>query len=184
MKLSFSTLGCPNCSFDEIALRASQYGYDGVAFRGLGGELDLTRVPEFFPAALANTRHRLKEAGLGFEWTVATGRAWLPAVHLDRSLISMALILQVDDEGRVRPKIRCDACGKVIESHSGATAVWDSQSTKPGAVLEPTFQCEHCKPKAGGTPSLPIDHFMLYLLNNIQLTPRVLEEAGRRLTID
>jgi hypothetical protein len=28
---------------------------------------------------------------------------------------------------------------------------------------------------------LPIDHFMLYLLNNIQLTPKVLEEAGRRL---
>jgi sugar phosphate isomerase/epimerase len=64
MKLSFSTLGCPNWSFDEIALRASQYGYDGVAFRGIGGELDLTKVPEFFPPALANTRHRLKEAGL------------------------------------------------------------------------------------------------------------------------
>ena len=64
MKLSFSTLGCPNWSFDEIALRASQYGYNGVAFRGIGGELDLTKVPEFFPGALANTRHRLKEAGL------------------------------------------------------------------------------------------------------------------------
>ena len=64
MKLSFSTLGCPNWSFDEIALRASQYGYDGVAFRGIGGELDLTKVPEFFSGALANTRHRLKEAGL------------------------------------------------------------------------------------------------------------------------
>lgn len=64
MKLSFSTLGCPNWSFDEIVLRASQYGYDGVAFRGIGGELDLTKVPEFFPPALANTGHRLKEAGL------------------------------------------------------------------------------------------------------------------------
>ena len=107
-------------------------------------------------------------------------------MHLDRSLISMALILQVDDEGHARPKIRCDACGKVIESNSGATAVWDSQSTKPGTVFEPTFHCEDCNAKAGGAPSrsLPIDHFMLYLLNNIQLTPRVLEEAGRRLTRD
>ena len=115
---------------------------------------------------------------------MATGKARLPAVHLDRSLIPMALILQVDDEGHARPKIRCDACGKVIESHSGATAVWDSQNTKPGAVLEATFQCAHCNAKAGGAPSksLPIDHFMLYLLNNIQLTPKVLEEAGRRLT--
>ena len=49
MKLSFSTLGCPNWSFDEILLRANQYGYDGVAFRGLGGEFDLTKVPEFSP---------------------------------------------------------------------------------------------------------------------------------------
>ena len=64
MKLSFSTLGCPKWSFDEIVRRASQYGYDGVAFRGLGGELDLTKVPEFSPAERANTRRRLREAGL------------------------------------------------------------------------------------------------------------------------
>ena len=107
----------------------------------------------------------------------------LLARHSDRSLIPMALILQVDDKGHVRPEIRCDACGKAIESHSGATAIWDSQSIKPGAVIEPTFQCEHCNAKAGGAPlkSLPIDHFILYLPNNIQLTPKVLEEAGRRL---
>ncbi len=117
------------------------------------------------------------------EWTLTLERMRLLAVNLDRSLIPMALILQVDDEGHARPKIRCDACGKVIESHSGATAIWDSQSTKPGAVIEPTFQCDHCNAKAGGAPleSLPIDHFMLYLLNNIQLTPKVLEEAGHRL---
>ena len=64
MKLSFSTLGCPNWSFDEIVCRACHYGYDGVAFRGLGGELDLTKVPEFLPKARANTRRQLKEAGL------------------------------------------------------------------------------------------------------------------------
>jgi sugar phosphate isomerase/epimerase len=64
MKLSFSTLGCPNWSFDEIVQRASQYGYDGVAFRGLGGQLDLSKVPEFLPSARADTRRRLKEAGL------------------------------------------------------------------------------------------------------------------------
>jgi sugar phosphate isomerase/epimerase len=64
VKLSFSTLGCPNWSFDEIVLRASQYGYDGVAFRGLGGELDLTKIPEFSPSGRPTTRRRLKEAGL------------------------------------------------------------------------------------------------------------------------
>lgn len=95
----------------------------------------------------------------------------------------MALIFQVDDKGHARPKISCDACGKVIENHSGGIAICDSQGTKPGAVIEPTFECEHCKVKGRGVPSnsMPIDHFMLYLLNNIQLTPNVLEEAGRRL---
>ena len=64
MKFSFSTLGCPNWSFDEIVLRANQYGYDGVAFRGLGGEFDLTKVPEFSVSARPGTRRRLREAGL------------------------------------------------------------------------------------------------------------------------
>jgi hypothetical protein len=107
----------------------------------------------------------------------------LPAVRLDRTLITMAMILQVDDEGHARPKLRCDSCGKVMESHFGVTAIWDSKSTKPGAVIEPTFRCEQCNAKAGGAPaeSLPIDHFILYLLNNIPLTPEVLEKAGRRL---
>jgi hypothetical protein len=30
-------------------------------------------------------------------------------------------------------------------------------------------------------PTMPIDHFMLSILNNIQLTPGALEEAGRKL---
>jgi sugar phosphate isomerase/epimerase len=64
MKLSFTTLGCPSWSFDEIVRGAFRYGYNGVAFRCLRGELDMTKVPEFFPAERANTRRRLKEAGL------------------------------------------------------------------------------------------------------------------------
>jgi sugar phosphate isomerase/epimerase len=64
MKISFSTLGCPGWTFEEIVAKASQYGYNGVAFRGLGGELDLAKLPEFQPSALSNTRHRLNEEGL------------------------------------------------------------------------------------------------------------------------
>ena len=38
--------------------------------------------------------------------------------------------------------------------------------------------------KAGGAPAqaMPIDLFMLYLINNIHLTPGTLESAGRSLT--
>ena len=95
----------------------------------------------------------------------------------------MALIFQIDNAGKATPKITCDACGKALEDHSGGAAIFDSQNAKPGAVIKPTFQCEHCREKAG-TPqsdSMSIDDFMFYLLNNIQLTPNVLEEAGRRL---
>jgi hypothetical protein len=96
----------------------------------------------------------------------------------------MALIFQVDGDGHARPTIRCDECGTVIQNPSDSIALWGSQSAKPGAVVEPTFQCQNYKLKAGGAPphSVPLDHFMIYLLNNMHLTPGVLEEAGRRLS--
>jgi hypothetical protein len=95
----------------------------------------------------------------------------------------MALIFQVDEEGHPRPKISCDTCGGMIANDAGATACWDSQSTKPGTLVEPTFQCGGCNANSGGAPanSLPMNDFMLYLLNNIQLSPNVLEQAGRQL---
>ncbi len=87
MKLSFSTLGCPNWSFDEIVLRASQYGYDGVAFRGLGGELDLTEVVEFSPSARANTRRRLEQAGLATSMILTSAAMMIDdAAKLEASL--------------------------------------------------------------------------------------------------
>jgi hypothetical protein len=96
----------------------------------------------------------------------------------------MALVFEVDEEGHPRPEIRCDGCGGVIKDHAHGFAVLDSSSSKPGTILEPIFHCQGCAEKEDKTNpqrrSMPIDHFMLYLLNNIQLTPTVLEEAGRK----
>ena len=64
MKLSFSSLGCPDWTFDEILTRGREYGYDGVGFRGLGGEMDLTKVPEFLPERREASRQQLAAAGL------------------------------------------------------------------------------------------------------------------------
>ena len=64
MKLAFSTLTCPAWSFDQIVEAGRQYGYDGIEFRGLMGEIDLPSVPEFSPARIADTRKRLEDAGL------------------------------------------------------------------------------------------------------------------------
>jgi hypothetical protein len=97
----------------------------------------------------------------------------------------MALIFQVDQDGHTRPKIRCDSCEGVIENYADGFVSLDARSTAPGAVIEPVFYCAGCEEeakKAGKSRrSMPIDHFMLSILNNIQLTPGALEEAGRKL---
>jgi len=45
--LSFSTLGCPDWSFETIVNFAFENGYDGVELRGIKRQLDLTKCPEF-----------------------------------------------------------------------------------------------------------------------------------------
>jgi sugar phosphate isomerase/epimerase len=64
MKLGFSTLGCPEWGLEEIVRFGREYGYATVGLRGVQGELDLVKVPEFQPAQRAATRVRLQEAGL------------------------------------------------------------------------------------------------------------------------
>jgi hypothetical protein len=97
----------------------------------------------------------------------------------------MAFIFQVDKNGHPRPKIRCDACGGIIENYADGFATLDSKSATPGAALETIFHCAHCQDvtEKVGKPqrSMRIDKFMLYALNNIQLTPNALEEVGRKL---
>jgi hypothetical protein len=101
------------------------------------------------------------------------------------SVTIMALIFQVDNESHVRAKVQCDQCGGIIENYADGVAVVDTPEAKPGTILEPVFHCNGCEKNASKTsPSrhaMPIDHFMLYVLNNIQLTPHALEDAGQRL---
>ena len=47
LPISFSTLGCPKWSWNTILKNASQWGYAAVELRGIQGELDLTKRPEF-----------------------------------------------------------------------------------------------------------------------------------------
>src|SRR5688500_14540260 len=46
-RLSFSTLGCPAWSLEQIIKTASSEGYQAIEFRGLQGELFLPKRPEF-----------------------------------------------------------------------------------------------------------------------------------------
>ncbi|MCL2812195.1 MAG: sugar phosphate isomerase/epimerase [Clostridia bacterium] len=62
MKLSFSTLGCPDWNLARIAERAKHYGFDGVELR-IGGDKHID------PALCADERNGVKrlfaEAGIG-----------------------------------------------------------------------------------------------------------------------
>jgi hypothetical protein len=94
----------------------------------------------------------------------------------------MGLIFQVGDDSHVRAKIRCDHCGGIIENYADGVAVLKASDPKPGTIIEPIFHCAACEEHAEKTNpsrrSVPIDHFMLYVLNNIQLSPNSLEKAA------
>jgi sugar phosphate isomerase/epimerase len=47
MKLSFTTLGCPQWTLKQIIEKAEKMGYDAVDFRGLLEDIDISHRPEF-----------------------------------------------------------------------------------------------------------------------------------------
>jgi sugar phosphate isomerase/epimerase len=65
--LSFSTLGCPDWTLQQITNFAVQHGYKGIEVRGLQRQLDLTKCPEFSTEdSVKKTMALMKEKGLQF----------------------------------------------------------------------------------------------------------------------
>ena len=64
MKLSFSTLGCPDWSWTEILDNAQSMGYDGIEIRGIEGEMNIPSIPQFFEENISETINELKKRGL------------------------------------------------------------------------------------------------------------------------
>jgi sugar phosphate isomerase/epimerase len=52
LPIAFSTLGCPKWEWKVILEQAAQLGYAGIELRGIQGEMDLTKRPEFSDARL------------------------------------------------------------------------------------------------------------------------------------
>ena len=44
MKISFSTLGCPEWSFEQIIKSAREMGYEAVELRGVGNQLRMEEL--------------------------------------------------------------------------------------------------------------------------------------------
>jgi sugar phosphate isomerase/epimerase len=60
--LSFSTLGCPDWSFDTILDFAADNDYNGIEIRGIKRELDLLKCPEFSSKEnIKSTRKRVED---------------------------------------------------------------------------------------------------------------------------
>ena len=64
LPISFSTLGCPQWDWNTILKNASKWGYAAVELRGLQGQLDLTKRPEFNPVRLRQSLRDLEALDL------------------------------------------------------------------------------------------------------------------------
>ncbi len=62
--IGFSTLGCPKWPWDKILEQATSLGYAGIELRGVEGEMDLTKRPEFAAVRVGETRKQIADRGL------------------------------------------------------------------------------------------------------------------------
>lgn len=62
--LSFSSIGCPDWSFQKILDFGAANNYDGIELRGIKRELDLTKVPEFSKENIQSTLQQIKSKNL------------------------------------------------------------------------------------------------------------------------
>jgi sugar phosphate isomerase/epimerase len=64
MKISFSTLACPDWTMPQIIAIAASLGYDGIELRYVQGEDSLWKLPVFRGNALSSTKRTLADCGL------------------------------------------------------------------------------------------------------------------------
>jgi len=73
MKLSFTTLGCPDWTLRKIVESAAQLGYDGVDLRGLLDEIDVSKRPEF-TTGLMETKRLFADHGVAIPGLLLSSR--------------------------------------------------------------------------------------------------------------
>ncbi len=64
MKLSFSTLGCPDFTWTDIYTMAKDFGFHGIEVRGIGGDIFSLYSSPFRPENLAETKSTLRRLKL------------------------------------------------------------------------------------------------------------------------
>ncbi len=64
MKISFSTLACPDFEWTDIYSMAKDFNFDGIEIRGLGSDIFSVKAKPFTEAQLPKTTAKLKKLGL------------------------------------------------------------------------------------------------------------------------
>lgn len=64
MKISFTTLSCPDWSWDKVLDEAASLGYDGIEIRGADGEMYLPKAAPFTCENISLTMEKLKSRKL------------------------------------------------------------------------------------------------------------------------
>ena len=100
--IAFSTLGCPKWPWTRIVAQAAEMGYAAIELRGIEGQMDLTKRPEFAGTRIGQTMKDLEAAGLRISDLGASARMHeadpaIRAAQLDegRRFIDLAQQLRV-----------------------------------------------------------------------------------------
>jgi sugar phosphate isomerase/epimerase len=64
IKFGFSTIGCPSYTVDQVIELAQENAFSGVEIRFIRNEVDLTKLEEFSPSHIAETRRRFDDGGI------------------------------------------------------------------------------------------------------------------------
>ena len=64
MKTSFSTLACPDFSWQDIYSMAKDFGFDGIEIRGLGQDIFSVKAPPFRDENIDATVAKLRKIGI------------------------------------------------------------------------------------------------------------------------
>lgn len=114
MKLSFTTLGCPDWSFQKIMDEASRLGYDALEIRGVDGVMRAEEIPLFYLENLKNTildlqEHNLQFIGFGTSVNLHDAEKYADALDEGKKAIDVCTIASIPFIRIFGDKIESDA---------------------------------------------------------------------------
>ena len=89
MKIAFTTLSCPEWDLGTILEKALEYGFDGVDFRGIQDDMDITRIAAF-TSELEKTKAAIRQKGLEIPCLSTSAKMALPDESKARESIEEA----------------------------------------------------------------------------------------------